>query len=328
MKRLVRFTILLIILFVILAAPATAAGQVYYQFQATTGSAHSKVTIAMPPEYMVFTRDSSPDDPNFAVLGADAAALKDYLQQNDIFIEAVATDFEAEFFIKMNSTTDSITVGNYNRFSDKELNGFEHDIRQGLKERGFDVSGYQVVDYGSQKYLNVSASLPDNGSVAYFDIYMTVVNKYQVGFYFKNYVQEVTASQKETLRQIVETAAYYPEDYYSPVKATSFAGSFLRNFFKYALIGGVLAAGGAIRAAIKRKKAAAQTSSAAYMAPAATVSTQNSYSACEENPVNIILCPACGMKNQNDRRVCYRCGRPLNPESPTDATAADESEPI
>jgi hypothetical protein len=317
---------LFIIVFASLTAPVAAVNVTNYHFEAASGGARNEITVSIPQDYMIFTLDSSPDDPNFTNIGLDTATFKDYLRQNNIILDAISPDLETEIFIIMKSTKDSVTVGNYNHFTDKELMEYQSDIQKGMESQGFSVFGYQVFTFGLQKYLNMSALISSNGTTSYCEMYATTVNKYQIGFYFKNYSHEVTSAQKETLRQIVASAEYYPIDTFSPAKSSNFTDSLLSNILKYAIIGGALAAVSAIVAAIKKKKASAGTSPAVNWPPVTTVPVQNSSAATDDRPVNIMTCPTCGAINQNDRLVCYRCGRPLRPESGNETTAADESE--
>ena len=328
MRRIARFTILLIMVFVGLTVPASASDVTYYQMEASTDGINNRVTVVIPNDFLTFTRDSSPDDPNFSVLGTDATTFKDYLQQNDIYIEAIAPDFSTEIFIIMKLTKDSLTVGNYNRFTDKEMMGFHSGFQQGLESQGLTLLGYEIHNSGSQKYLYMTASVPFNSYMSYCEIYGTVVNKYQIGFYFKNYVGEVTDAQKKVLRQIVASAEFYPKDDYissSSSPSSSFATSFLSNVLKYAVIAAVLAGGRWVYAAIKKGKRTADGPPNSDSIPRTDFPAPNCFAASDDKPGVIITCPTCGMKNQSDRLVCYRCGRTLNPKYEVTGLAAGES---
>ena len=299
-------------------ATSHASEEIRYRFEDTSGSAHNEVTIFIPKDFTVITRDTPPDDPGLVLFKTDSKSMTDYLVKHNYFIYALSVQPKSEIIMKMSFESDSGAIENLNTYSDNQLNKFREIAVEALKGPGKTVLSSDIYSSANQKYIQCYLSHLVDGEPFYTYVYTTFINKYGITFYLNSHNQDLSGSQKEIIEHIVDTAIYYPEPVSAAAaKIRSDGDSVLASFLKYAIIGIVLAASVSIGAAVKKKKSAKASIYAIEVheaAPPAQILTPSTMG----YPSIAIDCPTCGMTNEADRIVCYRCGRTLNPEAPAE----------
>ena len=193
-----------VILLLFLCAPAAyAAAMKTYTLD------ELDMSIGIPENWAVFTRDTPANDPNFAVLGLNGETMLSYYKQNYIFLNALMTSNPyTEIVVTM---FDNMGMKDLSEYSDAEKSAFaEQSMGANAKNLGAVYDGYDLYTSNGIDYLvfsfsrsDATAKLTDNACQ-----YYTIVNNRAVNITMHSYKGDITEANASLLKDVVDSAAF------------------------------------------------------------------------------------------------------------------------
>ncbi|MEL4106976.1 hypothetical protein AAFA46_09095 [Oscillospiraceae bacterium WX1] len=291
------------------------------------------MTVKIPENYYVLTRDFDLNDSKLQELGLDGSAFADYMDRQNIYLNALGSD-ETEILFTMPQNT-SGTLPDYSLMSDEKLLAITNDIVSEFENiGGYDVT-VDVYHHPQTKFLQIHFTQLLNDIDTYNSEYFTVINNRQIVIVLKNYGQPVTDTQETLLRQVVDGVAFDAPLSFNNIQRNGL-NLFGINVGQVLLYGLVGACSGGILIIIRAigKKSRQRRATTAPHWSSAPPGQQNSLhntiaSPSEERssttyrgqhpvsrPVSAnheqALCPNCLAYNWRGDDRCASCGTPLN----------------
>jgi hypothetical protein len=195
----------LVLLFAIIFFPANSA----YAAPQLYELSELNLTVDIPNDMTVFTRDISEDDPRLADFGLSASVMKETFTQNNIYLDAVSKDAEKELMILMNSNEDSIKMFNLSESSDSELDKSIPDFVKGVeKTSGYTINNTTIYNNGSYKFYVMNYNLNSNGYITYARNYVTIYNGQMISVFLYSYASDISDTDASMLKSIVDSITF------------------------------------------------------------------------------------------------------------------------
>jgi hypothetical protein len=196
MKR--RFMCMTFILVLLISAPAYAVNSVEYELE------ELGLTISIPSDYVVFTRNTSADDPNLSAYGLTKDGLLSFLTESNNYLNAWNDVANQEVFITM---VDSPLV-DFNLCSDTILAMIATSFEPEYAKMGITVIKTEIYQHSQAKFVKTYISHPNGDATAYGLQYYTVYADKAINIILKSYSGQITSSQESTLKSIVDSASF------------------------------------------------------------------------------------------------------------------------
>jgi len=190
MKRL--FVFLLCALFVICAVPAQATN-ISYNIDAVG------ISIALPQEMYVFTRQVRPDDERISALGLTYEALMSSFESQDMYLEAMDTEAFNEIVVICEPTSDT----NYYELGYDGLYNAAIAEEKSLEAAGRKIASSDLFENNNIDFVK-TVSLSNDCQVQY----TTVYNGKKIKIRLIDFDGMVTDDEAESFETIVETVAF------------------------------------------------------------------------------------------------------------------------
>lgn len=129
------------------------------------------MSIAVPDNMLVATRNSKQDDAFFTAFELNYAETMNVFENNNIYFEAMEKDSSITLTISMTSTTNSIEIDSYNSLEQTELDNIKNNLLQSKAYKSCSSKEYNGVTY-----LVLTENTKVNGKVVRAQIYNTVMN--------------------------------------------------------------------------------------------------------------------------------------------------------
>ena len=162
-----------------------------------------KMSVSVPRDYYVITRDSESDDPAFSALklGYDETLIA--FQNSDIYLRAY--DPDQTFFISLIVTTseESKTINNYSDISPSE----RKDILENIKSDPSVESAVEV-KHNNNIFFDSSGQTADGGKKLFFEQSNTVINGMQIDLLLQKYDEEIIPSESKVLTNMANSLEF------------------------------------------------------------------------------------------------------------------------
>lgn len=185
-------------LFLYLVAPALAAGTTTYELDALD------MSIEIPDDYCVFTRDMPDDDLRYAQFGFSKEDLGDILEESNIYLDALLPDVSNEIMVTM---VDS-PVEDFAQFSDTTLTAFASTLWDTAEDYGVTYIKSEIYPHEQVKFIKIYTSRLDNDWTVYVLQYYTVCNGQAISIMMQSRAGEITQANEEDLQKIVDSANF------------------------------------------------------------------------------------------------------------------------
>lgn len=153
------------------------------------------ISIEMPNDLIVFTRDVAEGDPNLELVGRTAEDILDEMETYDTYIMAFSKDLSCEFSL-------NVYVGEGSENYNKEKESTLVDAGKGWESDGTVDEYYSVYVHDQTKFI-CSGSWNNDSVIAYVEYY-TEYNGNVVTLYALSYTdQPISSAQKAILEQMV-----------------------------------------------------------------------------------------------------------------------------
>lgn len=128
------------------------------------------MTVFMPSDYIVFTRDINANDPNLASYGLTKDSMSSLMDDRNIYLNGWDEDINQEIIVTM---IDSPLI-DFNLYSNTTLSTMATSFESEYKNAGVTVIKYEIYQHSQAKFLKIYISQPNGDSTAYGLQYYTV----------------------------------------------------------------------------------------------------------------------------------------------------------
>lgn len=195
-----RYLFNLIFAILILSAPLTAVAAYGGTYQLD----ELDMSIELPEDYVVFTRDISEEDPDLDAYGLSKADLEALMEERSIYLNAWDEDINFEIIVTM---TDS-PLGDLNEYSSTELNAMASVLETEFSKLGITVSSHDIYQHKQARFVKFYKNQPgDQGTV--FDLqYYTVYNGQGINITMQSFSGTIDSSKELILKRIVDSVHF------------------------------------------------------------------------------------------------------------------------
>ena len=177
------------------------------------------VTIDLPNDFAVFTRDIDPNDPNLELYGLTKESMETLMKNGNIYLNAWNTTIDYEIVVTM---TDN-SIRDFAMFSDSTLLTMMSGLYDEYEKLGISYIKSEIYNTKNQKYVKIYISQPSNGTTVYGLQYYTVVNYKATNITMHSYSGVIDESREAILEKIVSSAffadSYVPDEIIQPTDA-------------------------------------------------------------------------------------------------------------
>lgn len=202
MKKMLIFSLCLLTLF---AFPAQAAAEAMYAHRLEDLG----LNLVLPEGWMLFTPETSDDDPNLEVLGTDAETLRQSLKDGNVRLNSVLPDLSAEITVVCSVDQRSESAFDYNLITEADLNEqgqtvIDHDFSKDAE--GLDYLSFEQLQGNQARYLRFVGEInPEDSDCTYFIQYSTLMNGTAVSVALHSFGEPVSEEQEAILQEVIDS---------------------------------------------------------------------------------------------------------------------------
>ena len=197
MKRSLMVFLILCLAFSLLSPAAFAAGSSYKLDELG-------MSIELPQDYIVFTRDIKSNDPNLSAYGLTRDELYSLMVDGCIYLNAWDKDLNYEIIVTM---TDS-PVEDFNLYSDTALMDLASSAEDEYRNYGITYIKSELYQHSQAKFIKIYISQQRNGSTVYGLEYSTVYNSKAINITLQSYSGKIDSSKEAILKKIVDSVCF------------------------------------------------------------------------------------------------------------------------
>ena len=176
---------------------ASAAGSTYYLSELG-------MHIDLPEDYIVFTRDTPADDPNFILYGISKEDMDSLLVQQDIYLNAITSTGDAEVVVNMMDSS----LEDFNQLSDSTLKTLASTFTSGYESLGLTLTRSEVYQHSQAKFLKLYFYGPSERGTMYGLQYYTVYDGKSINITLHSFLDEIGADEEGAFLGIVDTVRF------------------------------------------------------------------------------------------------------------------------
>ena len=173
------------------------------------------LSLSIPSEYIVFTRDMDKNDPAFADLAITKETLMDQFTTGHIYLNAVLPNGNEEIVVTMEENM----ISEFNGLGETALLMLASTLKDGYEEYGISVSSYDVYHHAQLEFIRIYFNTTDK--TTYGLQYYTIYGGQAMNFTMRSYDGPISGLQERTIQSVVDSVDlhfYVPTK--TPVEAT------------------------------------------------------------------------------------------------------------
>lgn len=213
MARKLKGFLLFCLVFCLFSVPAFAANKSYYLDELG-------MSIDIPSDHVVFTRDINANDPNLSAYGLTKDGMYSLMLERSIYLNAWDEDINYEIIVTMLPSPFS----DYNQFSDTTLSAFISALDTEYAGMGATILRSEFYQHSQAKFAKIYISQQLNGQTVYGLQYNTVYNGKAVNVTMQSYSGKIDTNKEAILKKIVDTVHFDTDPQLAPppIKTDSF----------------------------------------------------------------------------------------------------------
>lgn len=176
---------------------ASAAGSTYYLSELG-------MHIDLPEDYIVFTRDTPADDPNFILYGISKEDMDSLLVQQNMYLDAITSTGGTEVVVTMIDSP----LEDFNQLSDSTLKILASTFTLEYESLGITLLRSEVYQHSQAKFLKLYISQSSEQGTVYGLQYYTVYDGKAINVTLHSYLGEIGAYEEGALLDIVDTVRF------------------------------------------------------------------------------------------------------------------------
>ncbi|MEA4872224.1 MAG: zinc ribbon domain-containing protein [Synergistaceae bacterium] len=187
------------ILFAVFIPSAGAAGANTYVVD------EMDMSVQIPSDLIVFTRDISADDTNLASSGFTKDELLSIMESEGSYLDALEPD---DIDYQICFTMIESTEADFNQLDDNMLQMIGEALKSGFESRGFTIIKSEIFEHPQTKFIKIYQSMP-YGDATEFEIkYYTVYAGKAICIVLHLFTGEITSAHEAVLKSIVDSAKF------------------------------------------------------------------------------------------------------------------------
>ena len=205
MKRIFKVLLSLSLVFCLFPSYAFAANTTYELDELG-------MSIELPSNHIVFTRDIKANDPNLNAYGLTKDGLSSLMQERSIYLNAWDEDINYEIIITMIDSP----LADYNLLSDTTLAAVVSSFETEYAGAGITFIRSDIYQHSQAKFAKIYISQPNNGETAYGLQYNTVYNGKAINITMQSYSGKIDSNKESILKKIVDTVHFDTDPQLNP----------------------------------------------------------------------------------------------------------------
>lgn len=204
-----RVAFVIVFFFCILVSPISvfAAGYNTYELD------ELEISISIPNDHIVFTREISASDPNLNQYGLTKESMESLMKERNIYLNAWDRDVNYEIIVTMTENS----LSNFSEISDTVLSTLATTLEDQYKQYGITVIKSEIYQHSQAKFVKLYISQQNNGETVYGLQYYTVNDGKAINITMQSYSGSISSTKEATLKAIVDSAVFWNAPVQSPV---------------------------------------------------------------------------------------------------------------
>ncbi len=183
------------------------------------------MSIDLPEDLVVFTRDIKSNDPNLSEYGLTKDSMISLMQERNIYLNAWDENISYEITVTM---VDS-PFADYNQFSDTSLNSLMPTLASEYESLGITFTKSELYQHTQAKFIKIYISQPNSGDTVYGLQYNTVYDNKAINVTLQSYSGKIDSNKESLIKEIVDTIHFDTElqllDTPAPTEAFTYTDS-------------------------------------------------------------------------------------------------------
>ena len=169
------------------------------------------MSVAVPDDMPVVTRDSEKTDEFFTVFKTDYDSTMENLEKGNIYLQAMKTDNSAVLTVSMDETEKSKDIENYNDLSEDEIDDIKKSL---LTDENY--KSCSIEKHNQNTYLNFYVKTESDNKTVYANQCNTVVDGklYIITLQGSN-GKKITADNKGLMESILDSVTITPSNFFT-----------------------------------------------------------------------------------------------------------------
>lgn len=162
------------------------------------------MSVAVPDEYMTFTRDISDDDPNLKMFLSKTALLSQ-MEEADLYLLALSADTLDEITVTMIENDESQEVFDFNNLTTGML---EKSAEESMAEDE-NAKSYTIEEHEQVRFIKMNSSqVLDDNTTVYTVSYVTAVNGKFVTVGYSSYNGSITEEEEAVIDSVAQSVSF------------------------------------------------------------------------------------------------------------------------
>lgn len=162
------------------------------------------LSLELPENYVVFTRNIKENDPNLAEYGLAKKAMDNIMRSGNIYLNAWDEDVSHEIVVTMIESS----FPDFSGLSDTALLALVSMTVEPYEAAGATVNGYEIYQHDQTKFIKLYLDQQNEGTLVHTVQYYTTVSKKAINITMHYYAGEVDAYNERVLQDIVDSAVF------------------------------------------------------------------------------------------------------------------------
>lgn len=162
------------------------------------------MTVSLPSDYIVFSRDIDAKDPNLSAYGLTKDGLSSLMHEQNIYLNGWDEYVNQEIIITM---TDSPLI-DFNLYSDTTLTTFATGLESVYEDLGITVTKIDVYQHTQAKFLKIYIKQQFEGTTVYGLQYSTVYADKAINITMSSYSGQITSTKEAALKDVVDSVKF------------------------------------------------------------------------------------------------------------------------
>lgn len=162
------------------------------------------MSIELPSDYIVFTRDIDSNDPILSEYGFTKDSLLSEMESKDLYLSSWNQELDYEIYITMQGSQ----LEDYNQLSDTMLSTLASSFGAEYESLGITIDKYEVYEHEQANFIKIYISQPNGDSTTYGIQYNTVYANKSINITLQSYSGKVTAEVEGIAKSMIDSITF------------------------------------------------------------------------------------------------------------------------
>lgn len=160
------------------------------------------ISIDIPDDYVVFTRDTRSNDPNLEKYGFTKKDMDEILQAGNSYLDAWDENINREIVVSMQVSSSTV---NYDEVSESLLSAMKSVLEEQYSSAGATVLQSEVYKHRQTSFLRFNYETKENGTSVYHIQYFTVSGGKDISIILHLYSGRITTESESFFKDIIDS---------------------------------------------------------------------------------------------------------------------------